>query len=165
MIIDEITKEVITDPDLDAGILLDSEMPVWYQYILEQAATYQEIVVAEYPETGGKEVEYEEVTPEIGHWEMTDKEGNILPYEISIDTDFLPKDEKLPDTLYFQVYHTYTPEELEEQRKEAEEAERLEKEMREKQETMDAIPGRVDEIESAQDDVILLLADIVGGAA
>lgn len=165
IIIDELTKEVLTDPNLELGEVTSVRIDVAYHYVVEQAAKYEEVIVAEYPDTGGKDVEMRLVSPEIGYWEMLDKEGTVLPYEIELDTAHLPKDENTADIITIGVYHTYTSIELEEIEKQKQEAEKAAKKAQEKQEIMDAIPGRVDEIESAQDDVILLLADIVGGAA
>lgn len=163
--IDEATEELIENPDLELGEIETKPIKVWYRYVIDKPAEYEEVIIAEYPETGGMDIGQQLVVPEEGHWEMIDSEGKVLPYDITINTDGLPKNANTPDIIEVSVYHKYTPEELEaieEQRKKDEE---VAKEAEEKQKVMDAIPGRVEELESAQDDVILLLADIVGGAA
>lgn len=164
MIIDEITKNIIEDPDLNLGYIYSSDLNVKYRYILEKPAEYKDVVIAEYPETGGKDIIQEVVSPEVGHWEMLNEDDEVLPYPITVNTNGFPKEVEIPDILQLEVYHKYTEFELEEVERQKKEAEEAAKEAQEKQEIMDAMPGRVDDLETAQDDVILLLADIVGGA-
>lgn len=164
MIIDEKTKEIIEHPDLELGELILTNIPVRYKYVLEKPAEHEEVVIAEYPETGGKDVEFREISPEIGHWEMCDDDDKVLPYPIMVDTSGFPKELVIPDILQVEVYHEYTEEELQEITEQKIEAEERAREEAEKQAIMDALPTRVDDVEEAQDDIVLLLADIVGGA-
>lgn len=160
MILDEVTKQIIEDPDLNIGELRAAQIPVSYRYVLEKPAEYEEYVIAEYPDTGGQDIGRREVSPEVGYWEMLDENGEVLPYPIQIDTENFPKELEIPDVMFVDIYHVYTQdelEEIEEQRIEAEKA-------IEKQKVLEGVPVRVDTVEETQDDIVLLLADIVGGA-
>lgn len=62
-----------------------------------------------------------------------------------------------------QVYHLYTAEELAEQeeaKKKAEEAAAVEAK---KKAELEAVPGRMDALEAANDDLVLMMADLIGG--
>lgn len=157
LVIDENTKAEIKDPNLDLGKVTLSRLNVWYRYVIDSPGEYEEVVIAEYPETGGKDVQTIEISPEIGHWEMINEEHDVLPYKITLDTTGFLKESLTPDILDVGIYHRYTESELEEVRKRTEE-------MEEKQNAMNALPSRVDTVEETQDDIVLLLADIVGGA-
>lgn len=162
--IDEVTRGIIEDPDLDKGEVKYEDLNVIYHYVVDRQAKYEEVVVAEYPETGGKDVQWQEVSPEEGHWEMLDETGEVLPYEIEVDTSYLMKGIDTPDIIELGVYHAYTPEEIEAREKAAKEFEEAQKEADEKREVLEALPDRVDTLETDQEDIVLLLADIVGGA-
>lgn len=159
-IIDENTKEIIKDPDLDLGDIYDNEIEIYYRYILEKPAEYKEVVIAEYPETGGKDITHELVTPEVGHWEMIDTEGNILPYPIEIDIKGLLKEELTPDILQVGIYHKFTDEELKIREEERIKAEKEAKELAEKQKIMDELPNRVEAIEYGVDDSYDAIAEL-----
>ena len=63
-----------------------------------------------------------------------------------------------------QVYHLYTAEELAAQaeaKKEAEEAAAAEAK---KKAELEAVPGRMDALEAANDDLVLMMADLIGGS-
>lgn len=63
-----------------------------------------------------------------------------------------------------QVYHLYTAEELaaqEEARKKAEKAAAAEAK---KKAELEAVPERVDALEAANDDLVLMMADLIGGS-
>lgn len=158
--IDEKTNKIIENPDLNKGTLIEKSVDVFYKYVLEKEAIFKEIIVAEYPETGGKDIAIEEISPEVGHWEMLDSDGNVLPYPIEFNTECLSKNNITSDSIDFRIYHEYTEEELleNERLKEAHEKEAL------LQEQIRTTPSRIDNLENTQDDVILLLADLVGGA-
>lgn len=217
-IIDEKTNQIIDNPNLELGSLQTAVLNVFYKYVLDKPAEGEYVVVKEYPETGGKDVEWVESSPEVGHWEMIDAETNeVLPYPILLDTAGFPKDQLTPDSIQYQIYHTYTPEELEEIKKQKAEEEEQRKKEQERMEAINALPEQmkevlsnqtqlfeqvdsineeiqegqtsvgklndeiaevqgqvglvhrtmenVSEIQATQDDIVLLLADIVGGAA
>lgn len=142
----------------NTGEITEEQVAVEYRYVVESPEDGEWVVVKEYPETGGKDVEWKVTSEEVGHWEMIDREsGKVLDYPIQVDISGLPKDQITPDILELAIYRPYTQEEIEAN-------EKAEREIIEMQETMEKLPGRVDEIEGAQDDIVLLLADIVGGA-
>lgn len=165
LIIDEKTREILKDFKLDEnkGVLFQEQLPVFYRYILEEPAEYEEVVVAEYPETGGKDVEYREIKAEKGHWEMLNEKGEILDYPIQIEIEYFGKDEIVQDILSLNIYHAYTAEELAKIKAQEEERIRQEEEAAKKEAIFNALPDRVDNVEDTQDAVVLLLADLVGG--
>lgn len=163
MIIDETTKKIIENPDYSVGEVYDGEVDVIYKYILEKPAEYEEKVVAEYP-NGGKDVEIVEVSPEVGNWVLTNLDGEEYPIPNNTDFRSFVKGDLNYLKISVSIYHRYTPEELKEVEEENRRLEEQQREAKEKQETMDALPGRVDTVETTQDDMVLLLADIIGGA-
>lgn len=164
MIVDK-NNNVLSDPDLEKGYLTPKTLDVVYIWVVDVAAEYKEVVLADYPETGGKDIAYEVVTPEQGHWEIKDTSYNDLN---------LPIDEMLCETLskgdpnyigiQVEEYTPYTKSELKEVERKRKEREEALKAEREKQAIINELPSRVDSVENTQDDIVLLLADIVGGA-
>lgn len=167
MIIDAITRRPL-DPDsidYELGYLESELLRITYRYVLENLAIYKEVVIREYPETGGKDVELVEVSPEIGHWEMVDSNGEPLDYPIEEDLSAYPKDLEIEANLPLAVYTLYTHEELEERKAQIEAAILEEKANQQKVREIEALPDRVSNMESMQEDIVLLMADILGGAA
>lgn len=169
IIINHDTKKYITNDianvDENLGEITQVNHSIVYRYILERPAEYKEVIIAEYPETGGKDVEYQEVSPEVGHWEMFDTDQEmVLDYPIEIDVTGLPKDQETPNIITIVEYRPYSKQEIAELKAKKEEEERLIQEDIDHYNTLKEIPSRVDEVETTQDDMILLLADIVGGA-
>lgn len=116
---------LIEDPDLEKGKLEQKEIKLTHKYVVETEEVGHWNVIAEYPETGGKDVEWAVDVPEVGHWE-TRRDGDILfddyPEEIPEDWSH---DEEYTTTFYYCLYVPYTKEELEQIAKDNAEAERL----------------------------------------
>ena len=157
----EASGKYLTEDKIDraSGVVTRIEtINIQYLYHIDQEAKYEEFVIREYPETGGQDVGYKEVSPAIGHWEMINRDTQqLLNYPIMADTSGFSKETGVNDILEIMYWHTYTEEELLEREKEAEEA-------MEQQKAIESLPSRVDDVEETQDDIVLLLADIVGGA-
>ena len=97
-------------------------------------------------------------------WEMYDALANIIQdFPIEIDLSNTPKDEIVYDKYTYIQYVPYTQEEIEEQKKYKEEQDRVSAEYEKQQAIIDALPDRMNNVENTQDDIVLLLADIVGG--
>lgn len=160
------TNEHMTEDQIDPeiGYTIEEEVRVNYMYVIDEPAEYKEVVIAEYPATGGKDVEFQEVKAEIGHYDMLDMEGNKLPYYIEVPLDQLSKTDPNYRTYFIQFYYDYTPQEIAEREQWRIEAEAQAAIEQAKHDRLMATPDRVDQVEGAQDDIILLLADIVGGA-
>lgn len=141
----------------ELGSLTPEQISVWYHYVLERPAEYKEVVIAEYPETGGKDVEFVEAVPEVGHWEMLNDSGEVLNYPIEINTDGLDKSTATPDVYTVWYYRPYSEKELAEIAKAEEEAKK-------QAEFVETGSDRLETAEADIEDIILLMADIVGGA-
>lgn len=157
-------KEGFThDPEL--GELKAETIPVWHRWIVDKPAVMQEQVVAEYPETGGKDIEYVVVEPEEGHWQTYDANGDVVK---DYDGEY---DEKWPhgtDGIYgeftYGLYTPYTAEEIEKRRKEKEEADReleeAQKKAEEREKFLVTAPKRIDVLESGVDDSYDAIAEL-----
>ena len=125
-------------PDLSLGWLEDTTRTVHHDAVagVEEVSHYE--TIAEYP-NGGKDVERVVDVPGVEAKEAWDEEEQV------------------------QVYHLYTAEELaaqEEAKKKAEEAAAAEAK---KKAELEAVPGRMNALEAANDDIVLMMADLIGG--
>lgn len=104
--------------------------------------------ISEYKQTGTRTEEYKVIVPA-----EYDEEGNLI-YEEHEETST----REVP--VMGMVYRDMTPEEIAE-------AERLQAEMPEPQpneeERLDKVEQRTDTLEGATDDIVLMMADLIGG--
>lgn len=156
MIIYNEAGQIIENPDYDLGYVKKEIVPITHMYVVDVPAVTHEVVIAEYPETGGKDVEIVVDEPEIGHWTSFNEDGELIT-DFDGDLSGFPKDVPVPDTWEIGIFVPFTPEELEEREKMLEEAAK-------NAEFQENLPSEIEELKGAQDDVVLLLADIVGGA-
>lgn len=158
--------------DIDNGNIIESPNPsqwnqvredkqmIYYTYVVDQQEETELQVATTYP-NGGKDYKEVVVKEEVGHFKVTDENGDIFPYQIDIP-EGISKENLVPDIVDMVYWKQYTPEEI--AQREQEEAESAAKaEAREA--FLNEAPDRVDNIESTQDDIVLFLADMVGGAA
>ena len=102
----------------------------------------------------------EEITPpavegveEQWHWEtVTEYPNGGRDVQKIVDRPGIQAQEEWVEQVPIQKYVRYTAEELAAQEKE-----------RQKQEAKDKLPERVDALETANDDIILMMADLIGG--
>ena len=89
---------------------------VLHKYIVDEEEQGYYETIAEYPETGGKDVEWVVDAKESGHWETVDAstEMPIEDFDGIIAEDW-PKDQTIEDVWEYGVYHKYTDEELAEE--------------------------------------------------
>lgn len=96
---------------------------VIHKYVVDVEEQGHYITIAEYPETGGKDVEWVVEVEEQGHWETRDAETSELVEDFDgLTYDEWPKDQEIPDVWEYGIYRKYTDEEIEEAAKEEEKA-------------------------------------------
>ena len=101
---------------------------------------------------------------EIGRWEMRRGDGSVANFPIEADLSKADKSETIPAQITVVFYHKYTDEEIRQLEADKVKLDAEEEERAHREKVMEALPDRVDEVETTQDDIVLLLADIVGGA-
>ena len=90
---------------------------------------------------------------EVSHYEtVAEYPGGGRDVRKVIDVPGVPAQAAWTEQVPIQKYVRYTAEELAAQEKE-----------RQKQEAKDKLPERVDALETANDDIILMMADVIGG--
>ena len=138
MCIIDINGNPIENPDLTKGYLKDETQTIHHDAVQAVAEVSHYETIAEYP-NGGKDVQKVVDVPGVEAKEAWDEEEQV------------------------QVYHLYTAEELAAQadaKKKAEEAAAAEAK---KKAELEAMPGRMDALEAANDDIVLMMADLIGG--
>ena len=120
---------LIESPDLEKGYLTIKTVELTWNYVLESEEEGHWKVIAEYPETGGKDVEWVVDVPEVGHWAAKYDDGTPVNME---DYDGEEQPDKSWDKTVeykkpwtYQLYTPYTAEELEQIAAENAENERL----------------------------------------
>lgn len=135
----DINGNPMETPDLSLGWLEDKTQTIHHDAVagVEEVSHYE--TLAEYP-NGGKDVQKVVDVAAVAAKDAWDEEEQV------------------------QVYHLYTAEELAAQaeaKKKAEEAAAAEAK---KKATLEAMPGRMDALEAANNDMILMMADLIGGS-
>ena len=136
-IIDE-TGAVVENPDLTLGYLTASTEEITHPAVEGVEEQWHWETVTEYP-NGGKDVQ-----------KIVDRPG-------------VQAQEEWVEQVPIQKYIRYTAEELAAQteaKKKAEEAAAAEAK---KKAELETVPGRMDALEAANDDLVLMMADLIGG--
>lgn len=125
-------------PDLALGWLEDKTQTIHHDAVagVEEVSHYE--TLAEYP-NGGKDVQKVVDVPGVEAKDAWDEEEQV------------------------QVYHLYTAEELAAQAEEKKKAEEAAAAESKKKAELEAVPGRMDALEAANDDLVLMMADLIGG--
>lgn len=148
-IIDETGAVLTTEPDLEAGYLVE-DVEVIHHDAVEGAAPQWHRETAKLPD--GTPAIYYRDGVEIGR-------DTVKVIDVP-GVDPQPAwDEEVPVMRYIR----YTAEELAEQaeaKKKAEEAAAAEAK---KKAELETVPGRMDALEEANDDIVLMMADLIGG--
>lgn len=139
------------EPDFDKGYLHEEKYPCVISYVIDAQEEGHWETIAEYPETGGKDVEWVVDTPQEGHWQACNSDGEVLDFEVDLsEAEGIDKNAVIDDIAIKRVFIPYTQDELE--------AMRIEREKAEKQaQFQEELPGRVDlfeEIQAEQDAAI-----------
>lgn len=135
----DINGTPMENPDLSLGWLEDTIRTIHHDAVEGVEEQHHYVTIAEYP-NGGKDVQKVVDVPGVEAKDAWDEEEQV------------------------QVYHLYTAEELAAQaeaRKKAEEAAAAEAK---KKAELEAVPGRMDALEAANDDIVLMMADLIGGS-
>ena len=104
-------------------------------------------------ETEAVEHPAQEGVPELSHYETVAEYPNGgKDVRKIIDREGIPARDAWTEQVPIQRYILYTAEEL-----------AAKEEARKKQEAKDKLPERVDALETANDDIILMMADLIGG--
>lgn len=158
--INVIDDELISDLDESRWVQVDEkQINILYCYHMDKPAETGVELVAEYP-SGGKEYKEIIISPEQGHFDVTYKDGSVFPYHIDIPKD-ISKDIPVPDIITMIYWKQLTEEEIAQKEQELLESQNK-AEAQEK--FLEDGPSQLNDIQTTQDDMILLLADIVGGA-
>lgn len=136
-IIDSNGVEIAT-PDLTKGYLKQETQTVHHDAVagVEEVSHYE--TLAEYP-NGGKDVQKIVDIPGVAAKEAYDEEVEV------------------------QRYVLYTAEELAAQADAKKKAEEVAAAEAKKKAELEAVPGRMDALEAANDDLVLMMADLIGG--
>lgn len=117
----------IDDFDRELGYVDRVEREVYHQYVIHYPGKYHEEIVAEYPETGGKDVRVVCDEEPRGSWETYDSATGKLvegfDNQYLIDNGY-PTDLVHTDTEIADMYFPYTDEQLEQVRVEIEQEEK-----------------------------------------
>lgn len=156
------TNNLIDNIDVsNYEIQREDKVEVFYIYIVDEPAVTDLELVAEYPTTGGKDYKEVVITPEKGHFTIAYPDGSPFPYKIDVP-EGISKDSPVPDIIDVTYWKELTAEEAAQKEAQVVEA----KEKAEAREIfLNEAPDRVDSLESTQDDIVLFLADMVGGAS
>lgn len=111
VILDE-NGAVVDVPDYEKGHIETETMPVTHKYVIDTPEAGHWHTVAEYPDTGGADVEWVVDVPESGHWETVDGEGRVVEHYDGLVADDWPHDQEIADVWQFGRYVEYTPDEL-----------------------------------------------------
>lgn len=147
----------VSDFDVSKGSLEVRERVVVHEYKVDVERQTHFEVIAEYPETGGKDVKEVVDVEEQGHWDTTDVDtGEDVPDYDGIIPDEWPHELKFQEAWQYGVYHAYTDVELEQIERELEEA-------RKKADDSAKVPDRVTSVEEQITNIQLALAELYEG--
>lgn len=150
LILDE-SGNIVTEPDLEAGCLEEKQRNVIHKYVVDVEMESHEEVIAEYPETGGKDVAVIVDVEEQGHWETRLETGEVVGFGGTIPDD-MPHELELPDIDAYMLYRAYTPDELAERERMEAERKEAEAEAAKREAYLSTAPARMDASEAAQAD-------------
>lgn len=133
----------IEEYDTSKGYLTHESKSVEHQWVVDSEEQGEWVTIKEYPETGGKDVEWRVTVAERGHWKTTDAEGKeVTDFDGNISDDW-PHDIPIPDIFKYAVYHAYTNAELAELAKKKAKKEQAIQEAKEKAEIASILPDAV----------------------
>lgn len=128
----------IANPDLTKGYLKQETQTVHHDAVagVEEVSHYE--TIREYP-NGGKDVKK------------------------VVDVKAVPAQDAYDEEVEVQRYILYTAEELAAQADAKKKAEEVAAAEAKKKAELEAVPGRMDALEAANDDLVLMMADLIGG--
>ena len=112
MVILNANGDLIVSPNYDLGHVEIKSSPITHTYIIDVKEQGHWETIAEYPETGGTDIEWRIDVPEVGHWETRDDSGEIVKHYDGLIPDDLPKEQPVDDIWQYGLYIEYTQDEL-----------------------------------------------------
>ena len=101
---------ICDNPDDTTGWIDMQDVPVTHEYVVDSKELGHWETVKEYPETGGKIVEWRVDAAEQGHWRTTTAEGeSVSGFQVPDDW---PREQAIFSVWHKRVYTPYTDEEL-----------------------------------------------------
>lgn len=156
MYYDESLVPLAAEPDASLGRGVARAVAVVHRWEVDEEPLYEERVVAEYPETGGRDVELVEVSPGRGHWETEDASGSPVAYDGPLPPEDMSGLGEVPGTWEVAVWVPWTEAELAERAALAEQ----EAAAREAFEGRERWLGQAPAEQAAQDDAICALYEL-----
>lgn len=133
----------IEDYSLSKGYLENKSEAVEHRWVVDSEEQGEWVTLREYPETGGKDVEWRVTVAESGHWKTTDAEGKeVADFDGNISDDW-PHDIPIPDIFEYAVYHVYTSAELAELAEKKRKEEQARQDAQEKADIASSLPDAV----------------------
>lgn len=133
----------IEEYDIDKGYLIHKSKSVEHRWIVDSEEQGEWVTTKEYPETGGKDVEWHVTVAERGHWKTTDAEGKeVVDFDGTFSDDW-PHDVPIPDIFEYAMYHAYTSAELAELAEKKKKEEQARQEAQEKVEIAATLPDAI----------------------
>lgn len=130
-----------TDIDFETSFISLQSLPVSHRFIVDKEAQYEERILREYPETGGKDVEYVCISPEEGHWETRIAEtGQLLDIDQNLDELGYDRLQLCEETIPVNIWRPCTQEELDARKAEKEAFELAERKRLENEKLLDDMP-------------------------
>lgn len=158
LILDE-SGAVVADPDLESGRVVERALAVTVSWAVDEPERGHEEVVAEYPETGGRDVAWVVDEPERGHWEASDAAGGPVElWDGEVPHDW-PHELPMADVWRYGVYVPYTGAELAEVAAERRAAEEAARAAAEREAWLAAAPGELDDAQQAVAELGVVAAD------
>ena len=161
----------VENPDMEAGFAVAESRRITHRWVIDVQEESHEEVIAEYPETGGKDIAIVVDVEEQGHWETLAENGEAIDYDGAIPDDW-PHDAAIENVEEYMLYRAYDEDEL----AEIAERKRLDGEARaradEREAFLSAAPERIDDTEQAVAELGVLAAgntvtleDVMGAIA
>lgn len=133
----------IEEYDISKGYLTHKSKSVEHQWVVDSDEQGEWVTIKEYPETGGKDVEWRVTVAERGHWKTTDAEGKeVTDFDGTLIDDW-PHDVSVPDIFKYAVYHAYTSAELAELAEKKRKEEQARQDAKEKADIASTLPDAV----------------------
>lgn len=114
MVIYDENGDKLENVDYSRGELEAVSKNVIHKYVVDAEEQGHYETIAEYPETGGKDVEWVVDSEETGHWETVEASNGIVVADFDgVISEDWPKDQEIESVWEYGVFKEYTPEQLE----------------------------------------------------
>lgn len=149
MIVVDESGAPVAEPDLRAGRVEERALAVTVSWVVDEPEVGHEEVVAEYPETGGRDVAWVVDRPERGRWVASDPEGRPVGlWDGEVPPDW-PRETPMAEVWRYGCYLPWTEEELAEAEAARLEAEEAARAADEREAWLSRAPGELDDAQQA----------------